>query len=559
MIRMIVWVLLMLVGSCTQHVGPAMAPMGRSSQAPAQSVADRLNARYNSAVSVCPGNTPAYECSGILFRRVTYSADHDFWGHSADAVRLGSSTFSFARAGVNSNSADVTSGYILMDPQSAREAGKMELKPRCIYPFMADTQANDRGMHGCGFANQPSPVPLPEDLSNCAKLAIPAVTPPVWIQNFTEHGSDRVRQCSLSTKVPEEFITSLTVRASFQDLTRSYGNEVLMETWDTSTPEQLPIEAIFYNAGKEGSLVNAQALKHSYQVKTNIALPIVQLNFSAGAQRFTLKDADQEDGWTVAQRLNARHADTANECPDAKAAVYCNGVLVRTASYRTTYHAWNPNLNPPYGGLSFSYLRADIKTIGLAGGKGQGIIFRELNYASTAGLHPVEPICTYMTDADTWQRSDRGCGATNYYVGSSESCASQGITTLDQLVAHFLAVAEQPVWQRLGHQCSLAISPVPFMLGIQGRARIMSVANTVGYNYNEIMLAEWPMDIPTQLPLDGFFYVQGTGDAESLNQAREIQKDLWRSADGLIKPVIRMDLNAASNAVFSYQRADQAY
>jgi hypothetical protein len=572
--RKFLLVLLLSLSACTQNEGPntptapgASQPMGTPMQAPAaQSAAPsaaeleaRLNTRYNSAVASCPGNTPAYNCSGILFRRVTYSPNHDFWGHSSNAMRLGSSTFSYIRNGVNSNSSDVTSGYILMDPDSARAAGKVELKARCIYPFMASTQSNNRAMHGCGFANRPSPDPLPADLSNCATLAEPAVTVAAWNKNFTEHGSDPINQCSLSTKVPAEFITSLAVRGSFPELTRTHGNEILFELWDTRTPEQLPIEAIFYNSTQEGSLVNAQALKHSYQVKTNIDLPIVRLDFGRGAKRFAVRTVDQEDGWTAAQRINARHADTTSECPGAKAAVYCSGVLARSLSYSTNYHAWNPNPNTqPIGGVSFSYLRGDVKTLATAGPKGQGMILRELNYASTAGLQAIQALCIYMADSNTWKRADHGCGVESASPGS-EPCALQKpeVNTVETLKAHFLSVPASPAWRRLHHQCSLAIEPAPFMLAINGRQQIIAGTESNFYRYNEIMLAAWPMDIPTRLPIDAFYYVAGS--EEGLRQAREIQKDLWRSADGMIKPVIRMDLTAAPTAVFSYQVADQAY
>lgn len=546
--------LLMVLSACTHHeVADIVAPSRHATQAASASVADRLVARYNSSVTGCAGGTPAYECSGVLIRRATYASSYDFWTHSPGAIQLGSSTFSFIRNGVNSSSADVTSGFILMDPESARAAGKTELKARCIFPFMANTQAGNRAMHGCGFANGANPDPLPADLSNCSKLAIPAITPAAWIQNFNEHGANVVNQCSLSTTVATEFATSLAVRASYPDITKVYGNEMLFELWDTQAPANLPIEAIFYNASKEGSLVNAQALKHAYQVKTNIGLPIVRLDFAVGAQRFVLKPVDQEDGWAVAQRLNARHADTSRECADGKAAVYCNGVLVRAISYSTNYHAWNPNLTTqPIGGVSFSYLRGDVETLAMFNDKAQGIILRELNYATTAGLQPINALCVYMVDANTWQRADKGCGPHATTPGSN-TCAIEGVVTLAQLGAHFQA------GNPANHQCSLAITPAPFMMAIDGRRQFVNPTTSVWQRYNEIMLAAWPMDIPAQLPLDAIFYVAGTGEAEGLRQAKEIQKDLWRSAGGMIKPVVRMDLKAAANAVFSYRREDQAY
>lgn len=555
--RLIIALLLLVLGACARIETPEIVPVPQARQMPMASLADRLNARYNSTVQNCADGTPAYNCSGILIRRATYNAAYDFWGHSADATRLGSTTYSYIRNGLNSSSADIASGYILMDLESARAAGKIEPNARCIFPFMADTQANNRAMHGCGFANRPSPDPLPSDLSNCATLAVPAITPAAWMANFNEHGSDRINQCSLSTAVAGQFMTSLTVRTSYPDLTKLYGNEILFELWDTQTPANLPIEAIFYSASKEGSLINAQALKHAYQVKTNIELPIVRLDFGTGATRFAMRDVDQEDGWQVAQRLNERYANLTAECAGAKAAVYCSGVLARAISYSVNYKAWNPNLGGTQpGSVSFSFLRGDVVTLAMYLKKAQGVIFSDPQYSEAEGLTPLDPLCIYMNDGATDLRANLGCGKHPYYA-DSQSCASQGITTLEKFKAHYFAVTG-PEYQRY-HQCSLDIAPEAVMLALNARREFFSGDGYTGNPYNEVLIAAWPMNIPSQLPLDGFYYVAGSTAAEGLRQAKEIQKDFWRSTQGQIKPVVKLDLTATAGGWFTYVRGDQAY
>ncbi|MDH0749008.1 hypothetical protein N5D61_22010 [Pseudomonas sp. GD03842] len=550
--------LFLILGACTRTETPEVAPTVQARQATLATVADRLIARYNSAVTSCAGGTPAFNCSGVLIRRVNYDPNSDFWGYSADEARVGSATFSYIRNGLNSSSDDITSGYVLMDPDSAKAAGKLVLKARCIFPFMADAQSNSRAMHGCGFANRPDPTPLPDDLSNCATLAVPAVTPPAWIKNFNEHGPSRINQCSLSTMVAAQFATSLTVRASYPDLTKLYGNELLFEPWETQAPANLPIEAIFYNASKEGSLVNAQALKHAYRTKTDIELPIIRLDFGTGAKRFVLREVDQEDGWTVAKRLNERYANTTGECPGAKAAVYCSGVLARAISYSTSYKAWNPNPGSAQPeGVSFSFLRADVKTLAMFRDKPAGIIFRELEYAHNAGMTPVQALCIFIDDGATDRRLDKGCGAHAKHPTGSASCASQGITTFDQFRQHYLSIAN--LTTRREHECSLAIEPVPFMLSIEARRQLVTGSESVYHRFNELMIEAWPMDIPSRLPLDTFYYVAGESSGDGLRQAKEIQKDFWRSTDGQIKPVIRLNLAASAGDWFTYQREEQAY
>ncbi|MDH0749007.1 hypothetical protein N5D61_22000 [Pseudomonas sp. GD03842] len=312
---MLIMSLLMLGGCTTSHV-PSIAnsqQMASGVARPLEDLEDRLTNRYISNVAKCSGDRPAYNCSGLLIRRANYNPSYDFWGLSADAIRLGSTTFSYIRSGVNSDSSDLTNGFIRMDPDSAQQAGKLAVNARCIYPFMADTQENNRAMHGCGFANGQDPIPLPADLASCATLSMPATSPDAWIENFISHGSSRINQCSLSTKGAAQFITSLTVRPRFPDLTRAYGNEILFENWNTADPARLPIEAIFYEASR-GSLLNAQQLKLAYQAKSGIELPIVRIDLTNSAKRFTVVRAGDGEGALVAQRLNARHANLTPSC-----------------------------------------------------------------------------------------------------------------------------------------------------------------------------------------------------------------------------------------------------
>jgi hypothetical protein len=108
-------------------------------------------------------------------------------------------------------------------------------------------------------------------------------------------------------------------------------------------------------------------LRHDYRVRTGLSLPLVRLDFAKPADP-ALQSApqDQEDGWQVAERLNARFADKSRQCADGRAPVYCNGVLARASQYSTAFHAWNPNPNTnPKDAVPFSYMRADVKTVKL--------------------------------------------------------------------------------------------------------------------------------------------------------------------------------------------------
>lgn len=549
---LVMFILLGLSGCIGPRVGEPLPPAPTPSQpSGVLDVAARLNARYQDTAQSCSGGEAAYECSGVLIRRSNSSS---FWEHTSAAAALGSVTFSYLRADATTSIADA-SGFIFMDRNTAQQQGKAWFEPRCIYPFIAGTQNAGRPLNGCGFATRSASSNV--DQSTCAGLAVPAVTPGLWIQNFQRFGSNPRNQCSLSTHDASQFMTSLVVRGSLASLANTYLNEVLIPTWDVNTPERLPIEAFFYNAANSGSLINAQMMRHAYSVKTGLSLPIVRLDFTRPpTERFSQRVQDQEDGWQVVDRLNARFADKSRQCADGRAPVYCNGVLARASQYSTAYHAWNPNPNTnPKDAVSFSYLRADVKTVILF--FPQGVLFDRLGYTSGPGLVAIEPLCIYMADANTWSRSMQGCGPGTDFPSDSGPCASMDINDLAALGAHFLKAPAVPAWQRLHHQCSLAIQPLSFMLAIDGRAQFIGGTENQSYGYNEIMLRAWPQNIPDNLPLDAIFYTSAGGTG-ALTQAKQIQQDLFRSSASLVKPVVRIDLSATGQA-FSYHREDQGY
>jgi hypothetical protein len=63
-------------------------------------------------------------------------------------------------------------------------------------------------------------------------------------------------------------------------------------------------------------------------------------------------------------------------------------------------------------------------------------------------------------------------------------------------------VPADPTWQRLHHQCSLAIEPNSFMLAIDGRAQLINGTESPYTATTKFMLSAWPQNIPDQLPLD---------------------------------------------------------
>lgn len=542
------WVLATFAGYVSAEA-PEIAPTKQTATA---TVADLLNARYNSSVVDCANGTPAYHCSGVLIRQVNYSPNYDFWTHSPAATALGSTTFSFIRNGVNSNSADMDSGYIVMDPQDARSAGKMELDVRCIYPFMAATQGQSRGMYGCGFVKTPSPEPLPSDLSTCATLATPAVTPQAWIAHFKSVAEARTRQCSLSTRIPAQFMASLTVRASFPEVTRVYANEVLIKNWETNAPEQLPIEAFFYNTSKPAGLENAQAIKYAYLMKTGISLPIVRLDFSTGAKRFTLITADQDNGPRVARQLAERYADIRNNCgDDSQPAFRCSGLILRATGSSAGYDPWNSSDTAiRVGGVSFSFLRADYNMQRLAGQLDHGFLLMPES-RTPPGKYTMEVMCFFPVDGTSNHRDQFGCGANTRYPNDSRPCALQGITTGELWRDHFNEKPTTYDW-RCGFDVRGATAGNAFYEGMRGGRLVLPYSFDIP---NDLKIRIWPDNIPATLPIEAFFYTQAAGLVIA-------KKDQQRFFDltGIVLPIIAVQLSSTSSgtATFAYSLADQS-
>ncbi|MFK7700975.1 hypothetical protein [Pseudomonas caspiana] len=514
-----------------------------------QQLVDRLNERYQSTVESCAEGTPAYYCSGVILRTTTYSAAYPFWTHSPPATALGSVTFSYIRKDIGSNGIDLASGFIFSDQNTSLAHGKAPTV-RCIYPFIAGTQIAGRPGFGCGFA--PAGALQDTDVSTCATLATPAVTAALWLENFRRFGSDVFRQCSLSSVVASQFKASLEAHNGVDAAHTATRNELLIGTWREETPEQLPIEAFFYNAST-GGILNAQSLRHAYYLKTSQRVPIVRVSFSAADNNiFTWNSADQVDGWEVADRLNARYNDLSYECA-GQAAYYCNGVLARMVGYGAGFHSWNPNPNG-VADVSFSYLRKDLKFnhavhVGYAE---QGYIFKEASRYGRDGIYPLAVLCSFAYDGFTVERFDEGCGSNSNYPGSG-FCAVQGITTLAAWKDHFFSYPLDA--SRYRHQCGFKTDPASFALSLAARENPQ--AEVAGYAHNEVLIDRWPQDIPAQLPIEAFIYVYDQSRAApGLAGARYIQKDYYTES-GKTAPVISVAFKTGGDNIFSYHPSDQ--
>jgi hypothetical protein len=252
----------------------------------------------------------------------------------------------------------------------------------------------------------------------------------------------------------------------------------------------------------------------------------------------------QMAGPQVVQGLNARFQDTA-PCPGDQADYQCNGVFIRVVDYSPAFRAWNPSPGAQkLGGVSFSYIRRDLKTVKLQENRTHGLILTE-GKRWTAPLLPLEVLCAYPYDGGTATRTGNGCGENKGYAGSGH-CALRDITTVAQWRSSFTQYP--PVEARYDHQCSFGPDKAGFGLSLQAREN--PEQENVRWQQNEVVIKTWTQNA-YNLPLEAFFYTSAAG----LEPARNIQRDFYRST-GRFVPVVRVTLSGPE--VFTYRASDQA-
>jgi hypothetical protein len=509
-----------------------------------QALVTDFNARYTSNVTQCSNGTPAYYCSGALLRAVDYSTFFKFWDYGSAATKLGSVAFTYIRSDVGSTTLNGNrkSGFILKDQTSALAAGKA-LNLRCIFPFPTES-LDVRADHGCGFA--PKVGQMNADLANCAKLAVPATTADAWLKNFTEHSSLPKNQCSLSTVVAAQFKASLEAHRLVDAAWMAKPMEVLVETWDESKPEKLPIEAVFYEASAPAKLADAQKFQREYYLATSLYVPVVKLNLAAVDKNvFSFSASDQVYGQVVADQLNSRYSNVANECA-GKPAYFCSGVLIRVTKATTNYHAWDPSPAAiSSNGVPFSYLRRDVKMAGLYRAEVSGFVFKSFDSIAKIGSYPTPVRCSFPFDGATSRRV-QSCGHHSFFPDAGESCLGIGVDTLAKWKEHYHSHTN-----RQGHQCSLGPEKEQFSIFLKARDNF-NYPEDLNYP-NEVVLAAWRTGIPKELPLEAFIYVESPAGAVG---AKFMQSDYFDQTSDYL-PVIRVTI---TNGVFSfsYHEADQA-
>jgi len=261
-------------------------------------------------------------------------------------------------------------------------------------------------------------------------------------------------------------------------------------------------------------------------------------------------------GVRTAQQMQMNYNATPDHCQgNAVPAHACSGILIRATTYSPHYHAWHHSQNSKAkGGVSFSYLRADIPTTRLAADARSGFTLHP-QYQRPHNTRHYEVLCAWPTDGDTWTRDHNGCGDNSQTYPVEQACHQQGVMTAEHWMTQFRRTRDYK------RQCAFDTR----YNNIPGRAENFHQSlrakrlygNELPFTWNEVIVRAWDESTSDRLPIQSFFHIDGMQGA--LEQARANQRD-WHGTNGTFIPVIRIRLPDARNpkAQFSYHEDEQA-
>lgn len=230
----------------------------------------------------------------------------------------------------------------------------------------------------------------------------------------------------------------------------------------------------------------------------------------------------------------------------------CSGVLIRSTRPSPAYHTWHHSQNSKdKGGVSFSYLRADIPIHRLAEDARSGFTLYPVQQRPKDSLH-YDVLCAWPTDGDSWTREERGCG-NNLQTDETEAfCHLQGVTSAEDWIAHFRNSNDYK------RQCAFDLQHQDRTSAFFQSVRAKQLySQELPFSWNEVIIGTWDESKSSTLPIQSFFYI--AGQRNGLEQARTDQQD-WHTTNGAFIPVIRVQFsgNSTGRTEFSYRESDQA-
>ncbi|CAI3956151.1 unnamed protein product [Commensalibacter communis] len=549
-------------------------------------VADQLNANYNKVVEHCGSeNSPAYKCSGIMFRIIRPNINGHVWDPNPLANGKNGISFSYLRKDIHVNkfmNPGRNSGYIYY-PSETNPDGINDARISCSFPTVGWSGSRIYG--GCG---QSTSHPL--NSVDCQQQGI--YTADEWYKHFNVANmvwADRFpHQCGFNVSnsgyhSADAFFQSIKAHnIAMHDLEGkgSVGsNEIVIKAPEIFQngkiiqPDKLPLEAFFY-LNPQG-LTEAQAYQQDYFKTTGKIVPIVYMNvgdFSNVYFNYFTADQVVNRGADIAKELTSNYNKIIDCGGEYAPAFTCTGNTIRFTNYSRDFRVWDPSpAAVGRKGISFMYIRKDLPLDKAFKDKTSGIVYypsqRMPIYKDVYPTRCVFPVDGYVDRRYTNGQND-ACGANINYPNDSKPCQEQGIYTADAWYNHFSSIPDIDK-DRLNHQCGFNLidqqdKTSVFQAVLDGQKKLQKERGSA--NYNELVLTipaykavntangiSYQIEKPKVLPIEAFFYTNAVG----LIEAQGYQVD-YHNVAGVDVPIVKFDLDITTGQVeYSYNKTDQ--
>lgn len=245
---------------------------------------------------------------------------------------------------------------------------------------------------------------------------------------------------------------------------------------------------------------------------------------------------------------------------DQRPAFLCSGIIIRTAVPGNTWNVWDVSPeDEKSGGVSFSYLRRDVKVGELGGVNASGFTIFPLYGAYNAPVkkHVMQVMCSFVVDGWSNFRDLNGCGETSVGVRSRE-CQDQGITTADEWVSSYMAAPQgsnAALWQCAWdvHTHSKYLTGQAFYESIKARTLLRQRSGGwVFRDRNELRVEKWSGVAPADLPIQSFFYVDAEGGTGAGLFYAQVSQKRYKDLTGIFIPIVRVRVPRAENEDYDF-------
>lgn len=238
---------------------------------PGTRVVQELQARYDDTRPACDDGSPAAYCNGVIVRAIRDLSTPEFWNPTPEGIARDGVSASYIRKDVGGMTTAGPAGFIM---RQLGAPGTYPVKMRCVFPYNGFT--SDR-VKSCATEAFPEPC----HLSGVVDI-------PTWQAHYTEHGP--WGSCFFEPTA-QWFQFNIEVRAHFPNpIDRLVWNEVVFAPWPQDIPEQLPIEALFYN--RDG-LETARQMQDIFIQATGKFIPVVRVELEHPDRVFFYAPKDQ--------------------------------------------------------------------------------------------------------------------------------------------------------------------------------------------------------------------------------------------------------------------------